>query len=124
MDSNLLFIREKLQITKKFISQLLNVSVYTYIGYESGRLIIPIEILIMLSKIYNISTRDLLCKPQDITDDCLIIIERLNKLSKEEKENMLIKNLIGCSSNNLSYKEISAIKNKILYELKDKEVSQ
>lgn len=124
MDSNLLFIREKLQITKKFISQLLNVSVYTYIGYESGRLIIPIEILIMLSKIYNISTRDLLCKPQDITDDCLIIIERLNKLSKEEKENMLIKNIIGCSSNNLSYKEISAIKNKILYELKDKEVSQ
>lgn len=124
MNSNLLFIREKLQIIKKFISQLLNVSVYTYIGYESGRLIIPIEILIMLSKIYNISTWDLLCKPQDITDDCLMIIERLNKLSKKEKENMLIKNLIGCSSNNISYKEISAIKNKILYELKDKEVSQ
>lgn len=36
---------------------------------------------------------------------------------------MLIENLIGCSSNNLSYKEISAIKNKILDDFKDKEVS-
>lgn len=124
MDSNLLFVREQLQITKKFISKLLNISVYTYTGYETGRLIIPVEILIMLSKIYNISTSDLLCKPQDITNDCLKLIKRLNKLSEKEKENMLIENLIGRSSNNLSYKEINTIKNKIVNEIKDKEVPQ
>lgn len=118
MASNLLFIREQLQITKKFISKLLNISVYTYAGYENGRLSIPIEILIMLSKIYNISTSDLLCKPKNISNDCLKLIEQLNKLSEKEKEATLIKNLTDGSSYNLSYKRINTIKSKILNDIK------
>ena len=56
MNSNLLYIRQRSNSTKKLIAKLLNVSVYTYIGYETGRLLIPNEILTMLAKVYNIPT--------------------------------------------------------------------
>lgn len=124
MVSNLLFIREELQITKKFISRLLNISVYTYIGYETGRLIIPTEISIMLSKIYNIPTGDLLCCIQKITPQSLNTIKQIKKLGETEKEQLLIKNLTGNSDGKLSYRDITAVKSKIIEEIKCKKVPQ
>ena len=122
MASNLLFIREQLQITKKFISRLLNVSVYTYIGYEKDRLIIPTEILIMLSEIYRIPVDDLLCCQENISQQSLTVINQAKQLSTEKKEQLLIKNLTGNSESKFSYRDIAAVKAAILKEIKSEKV--
>ena len=122
MNSNLLYIRQRSNSTKKLIAKLLNVSVYTYIGYETGRLLIPNEILIMFAKVYNIPTSDLFCREEDISNATTNKLSFLSNISEAEREKQLIKNLTGSSHSNISYHGINQLKNKIISSISYKEM--
>ena len=66
MQNNIEYIRIMSNTSKKLISKLLNVSVYTYNGYITNRLIVPDEILILFSKLYCIPLETLLCTKESI----------------------------------------------------------
>lgn len=122
MSSNLLYIRQISNSTKKLIAKLLNVSVYTYAGYETDRLLIPNEIFVMFAKVYNIPTSDLFCREEDISDTTINKLHLLSTISEKEREQQLTENLTGSSHSNLSYREINQIKNKIINNISYKEV--
>lgn len=123
MNSNMLYIREKSNASKKLIAKLLNTSVYTYTGYETNRLLVPNEIFIMFAKIYDIPTSDIFCCTNEITTTTIKKLAYLSEINNEEREKILTKNLSGNSSSNLSYREIKQIKDKIIDKISYKEVS-
>lgn len=49
-------LREDRDLTQAEVARLLNVSQSTYSRYESGYLDVPSEVLIALSRFYNVST--------------------------------------------------------------------
>ena len=63
--NNLKSIREDNDIRQKDIAKYLNVSQNTYPQYETGVIALPAEVLIKLSKFYNVSVDYLL----DLTDN-------------------------------------------------------
>ena len=121
MTNNLSFIRECSRVSKKFMSKLLNVSVYTYTGYETGRLIIPKEVLIMIERAYSIAVYDIFCPNKNISKHCVDVLKQLSSCSEQEREKVLIKNLTGDYCCNLTYKNISVIKNKLRSKIYEKE---
>lgn len=123
MNSNMLYIREKSNASKKLIAKLLNISVYTYTGYETNRLLVPNEIFIMFAKIYDMPTSDIFCCTNEITTTTIKKLAYLSEINNEEREKILTKNLSGNSSSNLSYREIKQIKDKIIDKISYKEVS-
>lgn len=123
MCTNLLYMRQKSNSTKKIIAKLLNVSVYTYTGYETDRLIIPNEVLVMLAKIYNIPISDLFCKEEAISDTTINKLHLLSSISEAQRVQQLTENLTGNSHTNISYREIKKIKNSIINNINYKEVS-
>lgn len=123
MNSNMLYIREKSNASKKLIAKLLNTSVYTYTGYETNRLLVPNEIFIMFAKIYDMPTSDIFCCTNEITTTTIKKLAYLSEINNEEREKILTKNLSGNSSSNLSYREIKQIKDKIIDKISYKEVS-
>lgn len=119
MYNNFSYIRQKTQISQKTIAKLLNISVYTYIGYENNRLVIPEEILIMFGKLYDIPTQELICHPQLISKATENKLNELLILDDAKKECKLIKNLTGDSLKKLSYRKIKLIKENIINEIKN-----
>lgn len=75
-----------LNLKTKDIADLLNIKYDTYWNWESGRSQPPLEYLIKLSKLFNVSTDYLLgltdIKNPASKEDC----EKLKNLTKEQKE--------------------------------------
>lgn len=111
--NNLQYIREIAKIPKKIISDLLNVSVYTYTGYEQGRLLIPFENVIIIKRIYNINIKELYCDINDISITTKNELMIFSKLSNQEKKERLIYNLVKKHKNGLTYRQINKIKDAI-----------
>ena len=97
-------------IPKKVISDLINVSVYTYTGYEQGRMFIPEETKIIIKNIYDISLNELCCSINDISETTRNKLMQLAHLTNQEKKEKLIYNLTKRRSENLTYRQINKIK--------------
>lgn len=110
MNNNLLYIREMANIPKKMISDLINVSVYTYTGYEQGRMLVPEETKIIIKNIYDISLNELCCSINDISEITRNKLMQLAHLTNQEKKEKLIYNLTKRRSENLTYRQINKIK--------------
>lgn len=110
MNNNLLYIREMANIPKKVISDLINVSVYTYTGYEQGRMFIPEETKIIIKNIYDISLNELCCSINDISETTRNKLMQLAHMTNQEKKGELIYNLTKRCSQNLTYRQINKIK--------------
>ena len=54
-------LREDRDLTQSDIANLLNIHQSTYSDYESGKLNLPVEALVALSKFYKTSTDYILC---------------------------------------------------------------
>ena len=117
MQNNIEYIRIKSNTSKKLLSKLLNISIYTYNGYITDRLIIPNKILILFSKLYCISLETLLCTKESITAEIISKIESLTTLSDSEKEQYFIQNLTGEKSLKLTYHTINTIKKEISHSI-------
>lgn len=120
MENNLLYIRQKSKTTKKILACYLNISVYTYTGYENNRLAIPPEVLTMLSIMFDIPKHTLF----DKIDNNIEVnkkIEYLSKLTEQEKEKLFILRLTGKTYKKLSYHKISTIKKQLRENLNSQE---
>ncbi len=118
MNNNFLYFRNKANVSKKTLAKLLNTSVYTYCGYETNRLTVPNEVIIMFSKILGITIEEIFLDPALISEETKTNIEQLNKLKEPEQECELIRRLTGKDCENISYKEIGEIKKDIYNKLK------
>lgn len=109
--NNLQYIREIAKIPKKMISDLLNVSVYTYTGYEQGRLPIPYENETIIKRMYNININELYCDINSLSFTTKNKLLGFSQLSEQEKKEALIYNLTKKHKKNLTYRQINKIKN-------------
>lgn len=116
---NLARIRALADVSSKDISSLLNESVYVYHAYEIGRLPIPLEIIKMISMIYEIDESIL-------TDDSLPLdqetenrLTALSKLSENERYIHLYSHILE-KDQVPNYRNIKRVKERIcesfLYE--------
>ena len=119
MQNNIEYIRIISNTSKKLLSKLLNVSVYTYNGYITNRLIVPDEILILFSKLYCIPLETLLCTKESIPATIILKIESLATLSDLEKEQYFTQNLTGEKTLKLTYHTINTIKKEISNSITD-----
>lgn len=119
MQNNIEYIRIISNTSKKLISKLLNVSVYTYNGYITNRLIVPDEILILFSKLYCIPLETLLCSEELIPSEIISKTKSLTNLSDLEKEQYFTQNLTGKKTLKLTYHTINTIKKEISHGLTD-----
>lgn len=106
MHSKIKEIRMRLGLSETQISSLLNISSYKYRRYENGNLVLPVEILVLLSIMYDISI-DLLVFDKFSIDTVLkeASIKEMLTFSEAERFSILKLNLckyctIKCSSVN------------------------
>lgn len=119
MNNNFLYFLNKANISKKTLAKLLNTSVYTYCGYETNRLTVPNEVIIMFRKMFGITVEEIFSGPALISEETKITLEQLSKLKESEQEYELIRRLTGKDCQNISYKEIGEIKIDIYNKLKN-----
>lgn len=86
----LAFIRQNSKLSQSQIAQKLNIAQSTYAGYEKGVRKIPLEIIVQLSKILNISpTILILCDEANIVKDYTIseqeLIKKYRQLTAEQQ---------------------------------------
>ena len=106
--SILIDLRKKADIPPVFFSKLLNITVYTYIAYEQGKMVPPPEIIKMLSLMYNIS--ESVFYESDSADDNLSeALKEMSKLSRDEKFKLLSFRVLG-SNCKPTYKNIKKVK--------------
>ena len=118
MNNNFLYFRNKANISRKTLSKLLNTSVYTYCGYEKNRLTVPNEVVIMFSKMFDITVEEIFTNPALISKETKLKLERFSKLKESQQEYELIRRLTGQGRSNISYREIGAIRKDIFNKLK------
>ena len=116
--NNLKLIRTSAGVSRKTISRLLNVSVHTYAGFETGRMTLPREIEIMLSNIFMIEVDDLEIDADLLIEKYSSSLFYLSNLSEDEKKKLMIKNLFG-REEKATYHTIRLLKNKIREDLKE-----
>ena len=117
--NNIPYLRKQAKISHSTIAKLLNVSVYTYDGYESGRLEYPSEIEILFCRLLGISVNDLYCECTNISDSTLNIIEHLSHLSDDQQVKLFTSNVLSTDNSTLNYQKIRKIKEDIQIELKN-----
>ena len=107
--NNLVFFRETAGLTRKELATLMNVTVYTYQGYEEGRMIMLHEAKALLSKIYGVRMDEIDCEQSKISPKVVQNLVDLSNLPQNERFSKLIYNLIGKKQNKVGYKQIEAI---------------
>lgn len=83
MNIKLRELRIYLKLTETQISSLLNISSYKYKRFEKGELPIPVEVILLLSIMYNIPFDYIICDKYDISD----LIKTLIKNNSSLEEN-------------------------------------
>ena len=111
MNQKLKFLRETLGLTEKEISLLLNISSYKYAALEKVGTDVPCEIVLLLSRIYNIDI-ELLINNNFTNKDLLTEIRSKNyyRFQKNDMFDALKENLLGNFAETLSYRSIKKIK--------------
>ena len=109
MENNLLYLRKNSKTTKKMLAFFLNVSVYTYTGYENNRLTIPPEVVSMLIMLFNLP-KNAFFEQIENNIEANNQIKSLSNLTEQEKEKLFIFRLTGKSYEKISYHQINTIK--------------
>lgn len=117
--NNLKYFRTIANLTRKELSSLMNVTVYTYQGYEDDRMVMRPETVILVSMIYNIDKNDIFCPESDVSEDTLEKLNNLGAMSEKERYSQLILNLMGEKKDRVGYKQINIILEKIRDELQN-----
>ena len=115
--NNLHYLRELCKAGRKELAFLINATVYTYHGYEQGRLVLPEETIWLIANIYGIDKNDILCEEEDISERTKQVLAQLSVLTKEQRWQYFIKNLTGKEKEKISYQEIEEIKSEIRHKL-------
>lgn len=123
MNQKIKVLREKLCLTEKDVSSLLNISTYKYSYFENNEVEIPLEILVLLSKIYGINI-DLLLYDVYSSQELIYELE-LNNFTNCNKADILDKlnfNLLSNQSTKTTYHSIRKVKlvfqNNIIHNIK------
>lgn len=95
-------LRQHHHFTQEYVSSRLNVERPAYSNYECGKRTPPLELIIQLTDLYQISLEDLLCNPDfsagaatnefslsSITKDEKILMRTYRLLPEEEKQEIL-----------------------------------
>ena len=110
----LAFIRQNSKLSQSQIAQKLNIAQSTYAGYEKGVRKIPLEIIVQLSKILNISPTILILGDEaNIVKDYTIYVKRIARFCQSFSEQELIKKY-----RQLTAEQQGAIENSINYYIK------
>lgn len=109
--NNLKLFRELSGIDRLIIARFLNVNIYTYMGYENERLVLPKSIERMIAKMYNIEVDDIYRISDLLSQDTVANLKSISLLEKDKQIELLFFNLTGKKSGRLTYREISQIKN-------------
>lgn len=117
--NNLKYFRTIANLTRKELSSLMNVTVYTYQGYEDDRMVMRPETVILVSIIYNIDKNDILCPESNVSEDTLEKLNNLSTMSEKARYSQLIFNLTGEKKDRVGYKQISIILKTIRDELQN-----
>lgn len=107
--NNLKYFRTIANLTRKELSSLMNVTVYTYQGYEDDRMVMRPETVILVSMIYNIDKLDIFCPESNVSEDTLEKLNNLSAMSEKERYSQLIFNLTGEKKDRVGYKQINMI---------------
>ena len=83
--NNLRYFREISGVTFKQLSKLLNVTVHTYIGFEQEKITIPLEIVVMLSKIYDISADEIFVPTEELKKSTEDTVCKYSNLDDEQR---------------------------------------
>lgn len=114
MNQKIKFLRQTLGLTEKEISSFLNISTYKYISFEKTNLIIPCDILVLLSKIYGIDVA--LITDNAFTENDLLDALKKQHIIENEKEIKLKKlkyNLLQKNADKITYHSIKKVKDDI-----------
>lgn len=117
--NNLKYFRTIANLTRKELSSLMNVTVYTYQGYEDDRMVMRPETVILISMIYNIDKHDIFCPESNVSEDTLEKLNNLSAMSEKERYSQLIFNLTGEKKDRVGYKQINIILKKIRDDLQN-----
>lgn len=114
MNQKIKLLRETLGLTEKEISSLLNISSYKYVSLEKVGTDIPCEIILLLSRLYNVDV-ELLINSSFNNEDLMseISSENFHELPKDELFDVLKSNLLGEYTKTLSYRAVKKIKDNI-----------
>lgn len=107
--NNLKFFRETACLSRKELASLMNVTVYTYMGYEEERMIMYDETKKLLSMIFNIEVDQIECCKADVSENTTNKLNVLSQMSQEERYQALIYNLTGKRQDKIGYKQINSI---------------
>lgn len=107
--NNLNFFRETACLSKKEIASLMNVTVYTYMGYEEERMIMSEETKMLISMIFNIDIEQISCCKTNISNTTINKLNVLSQMSQDERYRNLIYNLTGKKQDKIGYKQIDLI---------------
>ena len=122
MDENFLGIREQANVTRKTVSKLLNISVCMYMRYENHKWVIPVEIVMMFCKMFNISSNELYLDSSQFSFNTINGLEYISTLSEREQELYFMHNLTGEPAKRISYTRIEAVKKQLRKCYESKEV--
>lgn len=117
--NNLKYFRTIANLTRKELSSLMNVTVYTYQGYEDDRMVMRPETVILVSMIYNIDKDDIFCPENDVSEDTLEKLNKLAVMQEKERYNQLIYNLTGDKKDKIGYKQVNMIIKEIRTKLQN-----
>ena len=92
MNIKLKELRIYLKLTETQISSLLNISSYKYKRFEKGELPIPVEIILLLSIMYNIPLDYIICDKYDISDLIKTLIKNNSSLEENTTSVKIIEN--------------------------------
>ncbi len=121
--NNLKYFRTIANLTRKELSSLINVTVYTYQGYEDDRMVMRPETVILVSMIYNIDKHDIFCPESSVSEYTLEKLNNLGAMPENERYGQLIFNLTGEKKDRVGYKQINMILKKIREELQNEKAA-
>lgn len=113
MSNNLELFREKFGLTAKQLSILLNVTVHTYKAMEQNKVSLSPEIIIMLSKIYEVPTHFLFEDMNVNISKINLASEQFVGLDEDCKFSKAFKNLTGECIGKSMYRQIRIAKAQI-----------
>lgn len=109
---NLIKIRKLSNVSPKMLSKLLNVTVHTYLAFEQEKMVIPKEIIKMLSLVFRADEEIILDSSKQLSDKDTEQLIKISSLSDEEKLKYLASGILE-ENITINYRNISNIKRKI-----------
>lgn len=116
MNGILYYIRTKSSVSTSTLAHLLHTSVYTYIGYESGRLLMPTNVSLMLCEIFKVNFNNPEVTIATLPQETLSLINLLQSVNETKQLEILIRSLTNNQKDHLTYREIQTIKQQFLIQ--------